>query len=341
LSRSVFVGRLRLLFVLVLALLVAGTVGFLQFPGWSLSDALYMTVTTLTAVGYQEVHPLNDAGRTLAAFLLGGGITSMGMWFALLTSALVEMDLAHAFRTRRTMKKLEDLSDHVIVCGAGRSGRQVVRELVAARVPYVALDRDPGRAEMVREIDPEALVLEADATRDETLVQAGVRRARGLVTALSADTDNLFVCLSARALAPSLTIVARALDEEATGKLVRAGADHCVSPNVTGGVRMASMLLRPQVVSFLDVVMKEEELALRLEEVAVPTGSTLAGKSLAEARIPQKTGLIVIALYHRSETGDRHLVYNPGSEERILEGDTLIALGELERIDRLREMARS
>jgi len=335
-SRALFLRRVRLLLALLAILLIAGTAGFLQFPGWSFSDALYMTVITLTSVGYQEVHPLTDAGRTLAAFLLAGGITSMGLWFALLTSAIVEMDLAHAFRTRRTMKKLEDISDHVIVCGAGRSGRQVVRELAAARVPYVALDRDPERTEMIREIDPDALALQADATRDETLVQAGVRRARGLVTALSADTDNLFVCLSARALSPSLTIVARALDEEAMGKLYRAGADHCVSPNITGGVRMASMLLRPQVVSFLDVVMGEEGLTLRLEEVAVPKGSPLSGQSLAEARIPQKTGLIVIALYHRTETGERHLVYNPGSEERIREGDTLIALGEPDRIDRLR-----
>lgn len=340
-TRNPFLRRFRLLLALAAALLVVGTVGYLQFPGWSLSDALYMTVTTLTAVGYQEVHPLTDAGRALAAFLLAGGITSMGLWFALLTSAMVEMDLGQAFRTRRNMKKIEDLSDHVIVCGAGRSGRQVVYELVAAGIPYVALDRNPERIELVRTIDPDALVLEADATRDETLEEAGVRRARGLITALSADTDNLFVCLSARALSPSLTIVARALDEEAMGKLYRAGADHCVSPNITGGVRMASMLLRPQVVSFLDVVMGEEELALRLEEVAVPGSSPLAGQTLAEARIPQKTGLIIIALYHRTEAGERRLVYNPGSGERVLGGDTLIALGEPDRIDQLRGIVES
>jgi voltage-gated potassium channel len=337
-SRKLFLRRVGFLAALLLVLLAVGTAGFMRFPGWSFSDALYMTVTTITAVGYQEVHPLNDAGRTLAGILLAGGITGMGLWFALLTSAIVEMDLAEAFRSRRTMKKIVDLSGHVVVCGAGRSGRQVVRELAAARVPYVAVDRDPRRAELVREIDPEALVLEADATRDETLEQAGVRRARGLITALSADTDNLFVCLSARSLSPSLTIVARALDEEAMSKLYRAGADHCVSPNITGGVRMASMLLRPQVVSFLDVVMGEQELALRLEEVRVPGSSPLAGKSLSEVRIPQKTGLIVIAVYHEAESGERELVYNPGSEERIRERDTLIALGEPDRIDRLRRM---
>jgi voltage-gated potassium channel len=337
-SRQLFLRRVGFLTILVLALFGVGTAGYMSFPGWSLSDALYMTATTITAVGYQEVHPLTDTGRALTGFLLAGGITSMGLWFALLTSAIVEMDLAQAFRVRRTMKKIGDLSGHVVVCGAGRSGRQVVRELAAARVPYVAVDRDPRRAELVRDIDAEALVLEADATRDETLEQAGVRRARGLITALSADTDNLFVCLSARSLSPSLTIVARALDEEAMSKLYRAGADHCVSPNITGGVRMASMLLRPQVVSFLDVVMGEEELSLRLEEVRVPGSSPLAGKTLSEVRIPEKTGLIIIAVYHESESGERHLVYNPGSEERIRERDTLIALGEPARIDRLRKM---
>lgn len=331
-----FRDRFLGLLLFVCLFLAAGTIGFLQFPGWSLSDALYMTVITLTAVGYEEVHPLTDAGRVLATFLLVGGITSMGLWFALITSTIVEMDLGHVFRTRRTMREIEKLSDHIVVCGAGRTGRQVIKELAASRTPYVVLELDPERADVVREMDEGVLVLEADATHDESLVRARIGQARGLVAALSADTDNLFVCLSARDLQPKLTIVARAFDEETVSKLYKAGADHVVSPNVTGGIRMASVLLRPQVMSFLDVLTTGEGMSLRMEEVRVPDGSPLADCSLEEAAIPQKTGLIVIAIRHdgKRDRGEAFR-YNPGPHERIRPGDVLVVLGTPEQVDGL------
>lgn len=326
---------------LVLTLWVLGTSGFL-IAGWSFSDAAYMTVITLSAVGYQEVRPLDDAGRAWATFLLAGGITCMGLWFALITSAIVEMDLAHVFRTRRTMKRIDQLEDHTIVCGAGRTGRQVVKELVASGMPYVVVEIDPDRADQLREMDPGALVLEADATEDETLVHARIGHARGLVAALSADTDNLFVCLTARDLQPKLTIVARAFDEHTTTKLHRAGADHVVSPNITGGIRMASVLLRPQVVSFLDVVTLAEDISLRLEEVTVPETSALVDQDLATAGVRERTGLIVIAIRHQEATPrEASSLYNPGPEESIRPGDTLIVLGEPEQVDRLQQLVRT
>ncbi|MDX1577900.1 MAG: potassium channel protein [Gemmatimonadota bacterium] len=322
-------------FAFTAALLIFGTVGFAQLPGWSWSDAFYMTVITLSSVGYEEVHDLESGGRIFATFLLIGGVTALGIWFALITSKLVEMDLAHTFRKRRTMKGLQEIEDHVIVCGAGRMGRQVIKELRASRIPYVVIDRDPERADEVREHDPDALVLERDATRDETLVDARIGRARGLVSALSADTDNLFVCLTARDLQPNLTIVSRTYDDEAASKLRKAGADHVVSPYTTGGLRMASVLLRPRVMSFLDVVTRGEGLDLLLEEVAVPEKSPMDGVSLAEAEIPKKTGLIVLAIRHGEE---RHepFVYNPGPTERVRAGDRLIVLGRPQQIDNLR-----
>lgn len=337
-SKSLFLKRFLFVVLFVTFLVVVGTVGFLQFPGWNLSDALYMTVITLAAVGYEEVRTLDDAGRAFAGFLLAGGITAMGLWFALITAAIVQMDLARTFRTRTIMKKIQELRDHVVVCGAGQTGRQVIRELGASGVPYVVIERDHEPAEEVRDAHPDALVLESDATRDETLEQANIAEARGLVAALSGDTDNLFVCLSARDMNPDLTIVARAQEEEAASKIQKAGADHCVSPNVTGGVRMASMLLRPQVVSFLDVVTGMDDMPLRLEEVRVPADSRLADHSLAEAAIPQKTGLIVIAISHREEQEEGRLVYNPGPDERIRPGDVLIVLGHQEQVDGLRSI---
>jgi voltage-gated potassium channel len=324
------------------ALMAIGTAGFLQIPEYDLSDSLYMTVITLTAVGYQEVHDLREGGRILAGFLLVGGITLMGVWFALLTSALVEMDLAHVFLTRRTMKKIETLKNHFIVCGAGRTGRQVARELEKAGKSYLVVEKVPARIEALREEYPDALALEGDATSDDILVSASIGTAAGLVTCLSADTDNLFVCLSARDLQPGLTIVARAYNEQTLQKLYVAGADHVVSPNLTGGMRMAAMLLQPQVVSFLDVATRGEGLDLRLEEVRVPAGSPLEGQSLAEAKIPQKTGLIVIAARHADEAGrEEPWVYNPGSEQRILAGDILIVMGNTGQIDSLTRAAQA
>lgn len=334
-TRSRFLKRVGIVAGFVALLLAAGTVAFLQL-GWSLSDAFYMTVITLSAVGYQEVRPLTEAGRVLVGFLLVGGITGMGLWFALITAAIVEIDLADVFKLRRTMQKISDLSDHVVVCGAGRTGLQVVRELAAADVPYVVVERDEDRAGRIRDVDPDALVLKEDATRDETLEEAGIPSASALVAALSADTDNVFVCLSARDMNPEMNIVARALDEDAARKLRQAGADHCVSPNVIGGSRMASMLLRPQVMNFLDVVTGVEEVPLRLEEVEIPDGSSLAEHSLAEAAIPQKTGLIVIAISHREAGDEGRLVYNPGPGERIRPGDALIVLGQQDQVDGLR-----
>lgn len=334
---NLFLRRFAWILAATAVLVVVGTVGFLQFPGWSLSDALYMTVITISAVGYEEVRDLTDAGRALATGLLAGGITMMGLWFAVLTASLVEMDLAHAFRKRRTMKKIEELRDHVVICGAGRMGRQVIREMKEAGQPCIVIEVDHERVEKLRESDPELLVLEDDATRDEALVEARIGTARGLVACLKADTDNLFVCLSARDLQPGLTIVARAYEEQTLQKLYVAGADHVVSPNLTGGSRMAAMLLRPQVVSFLDIAATGEGLHLRLEEVRLAQESPLAGLSLAEGRIPQKTGLIVIAIRHLSERGEPGpWTYNPGPEERLRVGDVLIVLGSKEQIEKLR-----
>jgi voltage-gated potassium channel len=317
-------------------LVVVGTLGFLTLPEYDLSDAFYMTVITLSAVGYEEVHDLQTGGRILAAFLIGGGLTLLGVWFALVTSVIVEMDLAHVFLTRRTMKKIDTLKDHYIVCGAGRTGRQVARELQAAGKESVIVERDEDRVEALRDEFPDLLVVEADATNDESLVKARIGTAAGLVTCLSADTDNLFVCLSARDLQPGLTIVARAYNEQTLQKLYVAGADHVVSPNLSGGMRMAAMLLQPQVVSFLDIATRSENLDLRLEEVHVPEGSAFKEQTLAEARIPNKTGLIVIAAKHADTPGrDGQWVYNPGPEHRILPGDVLIVMGREEQIDLL------
>lgn len=339
--KKTFVRRLLFVTAFVVVLIAAGTVGFLQL-GWTFSDALYMTWITLTAVGFGEVRPLSEAGRLLASGLLVGGITSMGLYWALITSLIVELDLGDVLRRRQMTRKLEEMDDHVIVCGVGRTGLQVVRELAGGERPFVVVEHDEQRASRVREtVEAEAAVIVDDATHDETLERARIDEARGLISALSRDEDNLYVTLSARALNPDLTIVARAQEEETMNKLYRAGADHVVSPNITGGARMASALLRPNVLSFLDVITGGEGLALRLEEVQLPEGSRLSEMTLEEARIPQKTGLIVIAV-HGDGAGSDHeeLTYNPGPDVRLGAGDVLIVLGTPGQVDRLRALAR-
>ncbi len=332
---SIFIRRFVMALLFLALLLVGGTLGYLLIEGWSFGDAFYMSAITVTAVGYNEVHPLSDAGRAFTMLLLGGGLTFMGVWFALITSLIVELDLTHVFRSRRIVKSINALKDHVVVCGAGRTGRQVIHELEGAGAPWVVIERDGEHIEKLLAHYPAGLVITGDATDDEILLQSGLENAKGLVSCLSADTDNLFVCLSARDLAPKLTIIVRAYEEQSTDKLYRAGATHVVSPNVSGAIRMASVLLRPSVVSFLDIATRSSQLDLRMEQLAISSGSSISSKRLSDARIPQETGLIVLAT-SKASTGKDDFVFNPSADTRLDVGDQLIVLGTVEQIAKLR-----
>ncbi|NNF27430.1 MAG: potassium channel protein [Gemmatimonadetes bacterium] len=312
----------------------AGALGYMAVEGWSLGDSFYMTIITLTAVGYQEVHPLTPGGRALTSVLLFGGISGMGLWFAIVTAFVVRLDLRDVLRRRRMTKKLAHLKDHVIVCGGGRTGRQVLAELSEARAPFVVIEIDEDIVDGLRAAHPDAPVIHGDATQDRVLKEAGIERAAGLLSCLEEDTDNLFVCLSARTLCPDLTVVARAYDEEAMAKMYRTGADHVISPNVTGAIQMASVLVRPSVVSFLDVATRAPHLSLRLEQTAVGESSPVAGRTLSEARIPQHTGLIVIAV--RRGEGHDGFVFNPMGSTLLEPGNELIVLGTTEQVESLK-----
>ncbi len=336
----VFITRFIGTALLSAAILSMGTAGYIAIEGWSLGDSFYMAIITVTAVGYQEVHPLSPAGRIFTAVLLAGGITGLGLWFAFLTSFIVELDLTHVFRNRWTRKEIKKMQNHIIVCGAGRTGRQVVEELLAAGEGFVVVERDEKKVEELHDLLPSLLVIPGDATIDHFLEEAGIHEARGLITCLSKDTDNLFVCLSARDFRKDIEIVARAYEEETVPKLYRAGADHVVSPNASGAIRMASFMLRPSVVSFLDVATRSPDLTLRLEQETVTESSKVAGKTLMEAQIPQNTGLIVIAVRKRQLEGkgeEYAYVYNPVATTRLDPGDIMIVMGSPEQIQKLRE----
>lgn len=322
------------------AIVVFGTLGYHRIEAWSWGDSVYMTVITLTAVGYDEVHPLSPPGRVFTTFILFSGITGLGLWIAFLTSFIVELDLGNALRRRRTLKLIKKMNNHVIVCGAGRTGSQVVEELLMAGESFLVIERDPEKARQVQELLPDVPVIEGDATLDHTLEEASIERARGLIACLSADTDNLFLCVSARHLSSKMEIVARAYEEQTVPKLYRAGANHVVSPNASGAIRMASYMVRPVVVSFLDVATRSPDLTLRMEQETVLESSPHIGKKLADIRLPQYTGLIVIGIRKKNPEGspeDFDYVFNPQADTRLDKGDIMIVLGKPDQIDKLRK----
>lgn len=332
-----FIVRFAVALGYFLVVFLIGMVGFHEIEGWTWFESFYMAVTTVTSVGFMEVHPLSVPGRTFAMVVIALGITGLGIWWALMTALIVELDLGGALRRRRKMKRMKSLENHYVVCGAGRVGRMVVREIHHAGHPLVIIEKDPNRARQLEEDYPEALVLAADSTKERILSEARVDTARGLAACLADDGDNLLVCLTARHLNPRVTTVARAFDEESIDRLRRAGADHVIAPTLTGGIRMASTLLRPHVVSFLDSAIVGPGLDLRLEEASLPPGSPLAGRTLADARIPQTTGLVVIAL---KRDGNGEQSYNPGPQTVLREGDIMIVLGKEHQVQKLREYAR-
>ena len=334
-----FTARFAAALVYFAIVFLFGTIGYRRIEGWGWFESFYMAVTTVTSVGFMEVHPLSTPGRTFTTFVIALGVTGLGIWWALTTALIVELDLGGALRRRRKMKEIESLKGHYIVCGAGRVGRMVVREVRHSRHPLIVIENDIDRARTLEDDYEDLVVLCADSTQERVLIEAGIERASGLATCLADDGDNLLVSLTARDLNPGIKIVARAWGEESAERLRRAGADNVIAPTLTGGIRMASTLLRPHVVSFLDAAIVGPGIDLRLEEAMLPTASPLAGKTLEEARIPHHTGLVVIALQRDGGSGEH--IFNPGPETRLREGDVMIVLGKEDQVQRLRSYAAS
>src|ERR671910_528322 len=309
---------------------VLGVFGYMVFEGWSFADALYMTVITVTTVGYREVRPLDTTGQLWTMALL---ITGVGTLFYAAVSSVelvVEGTIRGYFGRRRMERAINRLSGHYILCGYGRVGRQVAAEFALDGVSFVVVEQD---RETVEECAEKGyLVLLGEASDDDVLEEAGLRRARGLVAAVDSDADNVFVVLSARKLNPELHIVARASSDESAAKLEIAGADRTLSPYAVGGRRLASLATQPLVVDFLDVVTHGEEgIEFRLEEFGVPKDSSIAERTIGELRIGEKTGAIVLAI----RTRDGKFDTTPSANDRLQAGDTLIVLGSREQITRL------
>lgn len=322
----------------LLTLLLIGMVGYMMIEGWSWHDALYMTFITFSTVGYGEVGPLHWGGRLFSMIIILTGLVILAMFSANITSFLVRRQFLTNLRHKRMRKEIEKLSGHTILCGAGETGKTVISEFLKAQKPLVVIEEKQEILNQVKEAHARIRVIQGDATKDETLMEANIEHAGGLITALSEDTANLFVVISARVLKPDLNIVARAVDPHTASKMYKAGATHVISPNLTEGMRMAATVLRPTVVSFLDVMSKDDELGLRLEEFIVKPGSSFAGKKLKELEIPMRTGLIVLGVKKRSQEGEK-FTYNPQSTTLIEENDVMIMLGDTEKIGKLHDLS--
>ncbi len=322
----------------VLALLVitvVGVLGYMAFEGWSFSDALYMTVITLTTVGYREVRALDASGQLWTMLLL---ITGVGTLFYAAVSSVelvVEGTVRGYLGRRRVKAAIRKLNGHYILCGYGRVGRQVAREFVADDVTFVIVEQDP---EVLEECMAEGyLALLGEASDDDVLEGAGIMGAEGLIAAVDSDADNVFVVLSARKLNPKLHIVARASSDESAAKLEMAGADRTLSPYAVGGRRLAALATQPLVVDFLDVITRGEEgIEFRLEEFSVPEDSAIAQRTIGEIKIGEKTGAIVLAIRTKEGAFDT----TPSADDRLHAGDTLIVLGSREQVQRLERLMR-
>lgn len=317
-----------------MSVITFGVIGYVIIEGWGVFDSLYMTIITITTVGYHEVHDLSQPGRVFSMALMLSGVGTMFYMFGVGAKVVLEGELRDILGRKKLTKKIENLKNHYIICGFGRMGSIICNELSHNKAPFVVIEGDP---EIVATMDADMLTLQGDATQDSVLKEAGIERAKGLISVLSSDANNLYVVLSARGLNQNLRIVARASEEGAEQKLKRAGADSVVSPYFIGGLRIAHTLIKPTVVDFIEFATRSRNLELQMEEVKVPGNSKIVHQSLDESGIGKNLGIIIVAI--KRESGD--MEFNPTSSSKIETGDTLVAMGETKQLQALEEFVRA
>ncbi len=322
-------SRLRVAALFLAAVVITGVMGYYFLEGYTWLEALYMTVITLTTVGFQEVRPLTPTGRIFTMVLLAGGVGVVFYTAIAVAQNVVEGEFQQFFGRRRMEKKIGSLTDHYLVCGFGRIGEVVCRELASKPVPFLVIEQREERARNAEEA--QHLVLQGDASDEKVLLVAGVMRAKGLFATLPNDAHNVFVTLTAKELNPSLFVVARAETDRSERTLAHAGADKVISPYAMGGHRMAQAALRPAVVDIVELVTHYQSLELQLEEIVVPPKSPCEGVTLRDSGLREQLGVIVVAIKRASG----EMLFNPSADERIEAGDRLVALGEGMRLKEL------
>jgi len=320
--------KLKISLFILASTFILGTVGYHYIEGWSFVESLYTTVITLATVGYGDFHPQQMTGRLFTVILIAFGVGAMAYTAGIATEAMVEAQLKRAMGRGKLRKKIARLEGHYIVCGYGRIGHVICRQFVAEHIDFVIIEENP---ETIQGIVEEGFIYyHGSATEDKALLETGIKRAKGMVCALPSDAQNLYVILTAKELNPDIYILSRAEDETSERRLLRAGADRAISPYTVGGMRMVMAALRPAVVDFIEITTRRQNIELRLEEIFVCDISPILGRSLKEAEIRRRYGIIIIAI--KKESGQ--MIFNPEAEYLIEEGDRLITLGETEKLNR-------
>lgn len=317
---------------LIVVVIFIGTAGYVMLEKWSPFDSLYMTIITITTVGYREVQPLSGKGKVFTIFLIVFGVGTILYTFNNAARIIIEGEIREIFGRRKLEKKIKGLKDHYIICGYGRMGKVICKELKEKGARYVVIEKEPTVTDVFEE---GTLFVRGDATSDEVLKEAGIERAKGLISVLSTDAENLYVVLSAKVLNPELNIVARAGEEGSEQKLLRAGADRVVSPYHIGGLRIAHTVLKPAVVDFIEFATRSGNIDLQMEEIYVHEGSNVVGMTLDECGIGRELGIIIVAI----KRVEGEMQFNPTHRTAIKSGDVLIALGERSRLKVLEDMS--
>ena len=324
----------RILWVTVSIVLVhiIGTIGYVLIDNYPVFDAFYMTLITVTTVGYGEIHPLSQAGRMFNSVIVFFGVTLLFLAIGSMTQSIIELGLDNYFEKRRTKRMIDKMRDHFIVCGYGRVGRAAADELQHAGAQFLVVDNNDDRVEKAMKAGLFAVL--GDCTQDDTLRDVGILHAKGIIAALQTDADNLFLTLSAKSLNPKLHLATRVSEEESESKLRRAGADVVFAPYSTAGHRMAQSMLRPHVHEFLDFTTREMGIDVRIEQVRVSEKSEFVSKTLEQTQVRRDLGVVVLAIRKLDGT----MLFNPPADEKIGSGDHLIAMGPVEKLRQLERM---
>ncbi len=313
-------------------LVTGGTAGFMSIEKWRFLDALYMTVITLGTVGFKEVHDLSDGGKIFTMGLILVGVSVLGYIVGSLAQIMFEGQFQRIMGRKKVEKQIEALREHYIICGFGRIGSLICKEFKANGLPFVIVEKS---TDTLEKLDEDGyLHMRGDATMDETLLKAGIKRAKGLISVVTSDTENVYITLTARGLNPDLFILARSGEEGSDLKLKRAGANKVVSPYIIGGSRMAQSILRPNVVDFIEIATGREHMDLQMEEITIPPHSAFAGETLVSSGFRKEIGVIIVGI----KKAHGKMMFNPHSQAKIEGRDTLIVLGEPQSIAKLEDL---
>jgi voltage-gated potassium channel len=316
-------------FLILMVILLMGSIGYMFLEGWEFFDSLYMTVITITTVGFREVREISEPGRLFTIFLIFSGMGIIAYIVGMVAQVMVDLQVRSIIGRRKLGLTIRSIKDHYVICGFGRIGKVISRELKAKEIPMVVIDNDPETGQILE--SEEIPFINDDATNEDVLIEAGIARAKGLISVVASDADNLFITMTARGLNPKAFIMARSDDEKSERKLARAGANKVFMPYLIGGQKMAQSITKPAVTDFLEFTVHNRDMGLEMEELLVGEDSRLNGVTLVESGIRQDMDVIFVAI--RKKNGEMR--FNPSSETRIESGDTLISLGKVADLERL------